>query len=649
MVNNRALLIVRPNRFIGPVLLVLVCLSACVNFLVGCGGEESNPSWHRIADTPEPYPSSDRAMAYDESRRRFVIHGGTIVPDAWEFDGTQWTDVSVTDGPPSRQGMALCYDRGNGRLFLFGGIGETDGGRRSFNDLWIHDQQGWHVSVSTNPPDARYNAELCWDSDRNRLILFGGNSGASIDRYDTWEWSDGTWTEIVTDSRPPFPHRSGMIFDPTHHRVVLFGGARNDTYSDETWIYTPGEWSRLFPTSHPSNRTEPAMTIDPSDGSILLFGGTKNDHAEVDKLADLWRLSGDEWSLIHDYAPTTQVARPFIWLDPAGTMWLFSSYDYPGLVWSVVYKVLADRLEVVPPPEQPILSGASRLAYDRHQRRYILQKNYGETWSYADSTWRKLPQGGLDQVDYPWSEFSLVYDGWHDSVRLFPWPEYYFAGSGVSGRPLIWFELIDDAWVKHPAVPSAPINSGFALAADENRRVTVLFGGILPQQNYGVGFIYSNDTWEFDDLAWRKIEMPTAPAPRAGALMVYDPHRRTFLLFGGHNEDIYYRDTWEYDGRDWRSIATVHAPERASVMVYSAARDAMLLFEDKSEDYFTPLRVWQFDGGDWQAIEFHDAPRGRLQPAVAADADAGAIMLYGGCFQQDNDSLYFSDQWELRP
>src|SRR5262249_41716876 len=88
-----------------------------------CDGER----WNQTASTG-PSPRQGHAMAYDSARGKVVLFGGTspqggvLTPlnDTWEWDGTSWTQVA-SSGPSPRQFHAMAYDSTRRRIVLFGG------------------------------------------------------------------------------------------------------------------------------------------------------------------------------------------------------------------------------------------------------------------------------------------------------------------------------------------------------------------------------------------------------------------------------------------------------------------------------------------------------------------------------------------------
>lgn len=86
-----------------------------------------------------------------------------------------------------------------------------------------------------------------------------------------------------------------------------------------------------------------------------------------------------------------------------------------------------------------------------------------------------------------------------------------------------------------------------AMAYDEDRKVTVLFGGAYPDAGSPL-----NDTWEYDGLDWIEISTGNKPHERNALAMTYDPCRKRVVMFGGIHSltQAIYNDTWVYVGEN---------------------------------------------------------------------------------------------------
>ena len=167
--------------------------------------------------TPSPVPVSwpnarmEHSMSFDSARGVVVLFGGSLfwggpfVNDLWEWDGSAGTWTNRTPSP--------------------------------LPDNW---------------PSARASASLCYDTREAATVLFGGSTvpcaaGGCIStggyQNDAWLWNgtDGTWTKPIVAGSKPVPRAyHGATYDSDRSRMVLFGGiddvgdATNDTWEMET-------------------------------------------------------------------------------------------------------------------------------------------------------------------------------------------------------------------------------------------------------------------------------------------------------------------------------------------------------------------------------------------------------------------------------
>jgi hypothetical protein len=96
---------------------------------------------------------------------------------------------------------------------------------------------------------------------------------------------------------------------------------------------------------------------------------------------------------------------------------------------------------------------------------------------------------------------------------------------------------------------------GHALAYDEARGVTVLYGGLAyyqPSDSPSADQLKTlDDTWEWDGNTWVQRFPPTSLGPLAGHLMAYDAARGVTVLYGGVVDGLQSTEVYEWDGADW--------------------------------------------------------------------------------------------------
>ena len=142
--------------------------------------------------------------------------------------------------------------------------------------FYIPDQWEWDGTASTwtervvtgAVPNPRYGATMVWDSDRKRVVLFGGfcsdlQTSAAARCNDIWEWDGsggGTWTDRTPAGTKPAPRMyHEAVYDAGRKKMVVFGGytgtgaATTGTWVDETWEWdgtgATGVWTKVTPAS----------------------------------------------------------------------------------------------------------------------------------------------------------------------------------------------------------------------------------------------------------------------------------------------------------------------------------------------------------------------------------------------------------------
>jgi hypothetical protein len=232
-------------------------------------------AWTQLADTGPSARQSASGMAYDSARDRVVLFGGDGNQDTWEWNGVEWTQTAE-DGPPGRENAVMAYDSVREHLVLFGGNG-ADG---SFDDTWELDGVAW-TRVAHTGPQGRTNAAMVFSG--TRTILFGGRLVGNAVRTlrDTWEWSGKFWTQRQ-DIGPLDRAGHRIVYDSNRDRVVLFGGQSilPPALLDDTWE-VPGSSITL------TGLTFPSLLISSGTATVSLSGPSPIGGITVSLIADV--------------------------------------------------------------------------------------------------------------------------------------------------------------------------------------------------------------------------------------------------------------------------------------------------------------------------------------------------------------------------
>ena len=298
-------------------------------------------------------------------------------------------------------------------------------------------------------PSARSNAAIAYDSARQRVVLFGGQSGSPLN--DTWAWDGTLWTQ-VEDIGPPARSAHSLAFDSVRQRVVLFGGLSGSTVLGDTWEWDGTEWTQMADTG-PSARLGLEVTFDSKIQRVVLFGGMDQNSKPF---ADTWIWDGNDWTQVQDVGPSARIN--------------------PGLA----YDSVRDRV---------VLFGGSEVktAPPAGYATPVFFPPLDDTWEWDANQWTRAADTG----PAPRGGHGMVYDG--TNVLL-------FGGQNTSalGFPGALTEYFADTWQwdgKHwtqlqDIGPAPRLPAGMTFDSARNR--SVLFGGSNQTGNLG-------DTWELYD------------------------------------------------------------------------------------------------------------------------------------------------------
>lgn len=302
-----------------------------------------------------------------------------------------------------RNAHAMAYHSKESRVYLFGGADEKE----VLSDLWILEGSHWRKVVSDCEPGPRTFASMVYDSENDRLLLFGGSRvlfGGQPDSQsllnDTWEFSDSEWRKIASKSFPPTRAEAAMAYDEARKRVVLFGGYRiqdgNYSFLGDTWEFYDNEW-HFVTENGPSKRHGAAMAYDAENRTILLFGGGTVDHQYGENSGETWRWCGEKWSKLEIEQPPGVFNASMVYNKERNELFRFGGWNgrsrinelwlFCNLTWN---KVDVDN--------GPLARNHSAIAYDEFNKRIILfgghdgENVFGDLWQFKYPIWEKLSE-----------------------------------------------------------------------------------------------------------------------------------------------------------------------------------------------------------------------------------------------------------------
>ncbi len=542
----------------------------------------------------------------------------------------KWESV-MSPGP--RVGPVMAYDAANQSVILFGGSNGTS----YLGDTWEFWHNMWVDLTPTESPSPRDNATMAFDAAEGYLVLFGGYDGHVLG--DTWAFARGEWHQLSPATSPSAREDATMSYDNTTGQLVLFGGmSASGAALGDTWTFARGEWTQISPSTSPSSRWGSVSTFDAANEYILLFGGFTGSKY----LGDTWEFADGQWTQL---SPSKSPPARF----------------EAGLAYDNATGVNATLLF-----GGASCAGASCTAY-------------GDTWSYANGTWKQIvPQPGVQTPGLKYlpygapaarQSFGMTYDAANHTVALF--------GGMVDGDPpgSVGIQSFGaaDTWTFIP--PTQNSTGGWDQVQSESEwdwaqlpgRVGAGFAwdptgkyysaGKTPHEGYAVAFGGSTgygpngETWVFLTYptgAWSEIFPTLSPSPRSYMAMAYDVADGYVVMFGGMSATgAALGDTWTFQHGNWTelSLKTAPSPRYGATMTYDNASGSLILFGGTNGTaYFSD--TWEFQGGRWTPVTDvwgTPVPTARAFGGLAWDSVAGYAVLFGGT----TGGAALDDTWKL--
>ncbi len=580
------------------------------------------PVWNQIATVGTP-PSARfvHSMVYDPPRHRAIIFGGllgsteSLLGELWSLSLAEpmtWTQMVPLGGPPSaREGCALVYDPSGDRLILFGGY---DG--QFLADVWSLSLTGtptWtRLDPAGTPPLGRNHMQWAYDSNRDRLVVFGGFDGRSL-LGDLWTLDlaeTPAWARLTLSGFSPAPRREGVaIYDPAGDRMVIFGGLTGWNLGD-TWTlsFTPTPTWTLLPKfgAVPTGRKGHAGVLDDAANRFLVFGGVGTSLSyKRDVHALMLSSPRGEWVDLTPPVPPMPSPRfgASAVLDPnANRMLVWGGDNRTGSDLNDLWALglgSAPQWSMLQPTGVPPSPGKYALSVlDRSRNRVLLLWGATHSLSLSDPpVWSQdLPgvpaaattETGIALIDVP-NDRLIVANLWPPAVYVM----------SLASSP-VWTTLRPGGVKPRPRIGTAAI-------FDSRRNRVVFFGGWEePHPHYTnstlVLSLGDTPTWSF---------LPTsgpAPSPREGHSMVYDPTRDQVIMFGGNRGIEYLNDAWVLSLHDiptWTRLnpgGPIPIGRDRAAVVFDQLWTRLVLYGGHNRGIpldDTRFLTWNWDPADW--------------------------------------------------
>jgi len=563
---------------------------------------------------PPPAARVQHTGIYDPVRNRMLVFGGlagSLKNDVWELSlaGTPtWKLLAVGGTPPSaRRGASAIYDPVRDRMLVYGGAGPSPLG-----DVWalsLGPSPAWtQLAPTGTPPASRSGHSAVYDPVRDRMVVFGGQTGLTF-RNDAWALAlAGTpaWSNMAPAGGPPDPRsRHSAIYDSVRDRLVVFGGADASGPWGDLWSLsfagTP-TWTLLPPSgTPPPPRVGHKAIYDVTRDRMVLLGG---DDGSGDPPGTTWVLpfASPTWS---ELAPSGNI--------PPGR------YDHVAVLDTagdrmLVFGGLADQ------PTNALLS---------------LSLPGSTSWSTLS------PLGGPAP---PRTDHAAAYDPLRDRMIV-------FGGHGTGNIFQDAWALVlgSQTWVNLNPTGTKPIpRDGHLMVYDSTHDRMLVFGGLDEGNNE------LNDVWSLTlgaTPAWTQLNPAgTAPPARFGACGVYDPVGDRLVIFGGSG-NLLYSDVWALTlsgTPTWSQLSPSGTPPAARFLAGSARNpvtNRMVIFGGTDNTLFNDVWTLTLSGAPaWTQISASGTPPSqRYEPTAIYDQSHDRLVVFGGF----DGFTYLGDTWAL--
>lgn len=353
-------------------------------------------NWSHLMPTDSPSVRVDPAMTYDAARDRIVLFGGFALTafsnETWEYDNTNatWILQHPAHAPSARSGAAMVYDSQRQRVMLFGGAGG------SFqNDTWEWDGNDWIQISGTPAPRFREYHAMAYDPGRAKVLLYGGYSLGPATLQDTWEYdpATGTWQNRAPVVIPGPRQKHAMAYDDVTQSVILYGGVG----ATGTFRYDPAlnNWFAIATGSSPGQRYSMQLAEDPVRHRVILFGGTSTGS---DYFADTWEWNGatQNWGQLTPAAsPSARTSYGLAFDPPRGRAMLFGGFA-SGIYQNDTWAYIVGRTPVVTsqPATQTVYAGQTAVLS-------VQASGPGLTYQWLKDTLPLFPGAGRSGVASP--------------------------------------------------------------------------------------------------------------------------------------------------------------------------------------------------------------------------------------------------------
>jgi len=587
-----------------------------------------------------PSDRSAHAMVYDSWSDKMILFGGDdnlpgYSDETWmySYSDNLWVRLSPSSTPSGRQLHSMAYDSESDRVILFGGATVPNTWTVS-DETWAYDAKNnlWTNMTTGLKPSARCMHSMAYDSQSDRVILFGGYGMGSNAETWAYDFNSNTWTDMNPSPHPSARNSQGTAYDSASDRVILFGGSTSGGVpSDETWAYdfNSNSWTIMNPSAKPSARERHAMAYDSQSDRVVLFGGwqgTTNDETwGYDFNSDTWT------SMDPNTKPTARYSTAMVYDSKSDRVIIFGGLAVVDLGQTMAYTIDGNVWTVMQPSIRPAARQSHAMTYDSQSDRVVLFGGLLDSSVYSSETWSYDVNGNLwanmNPISRPSvrSYHAMAYDSQSDRVIL-------FGGDDMLLKDETWaYDFNSNTWTNMNPISKPSARNRLAMAYDSQSDRVILFGGYI-------GGDASDETWayDFNSNTWTNMNPISKPSSKENLAMAYDSQSDRVILFGGNIGDTGFLsdETWAYDfnSNTWTNMNPISKPSARSghAMAYDPRSDRIILFGGYDTGYDDETWTYDFNSNNWANLNLANKPSARAGHTMAFDSQSSCMVLFGG-------------------
>jgi Divergent InlB B-repeat domain/Galactose oxidase, central domain len=658
------------------------------------GGDETmalsltgTSTWSQIP-TLGTYPRrrEGATLIIDAPRGRVVLFGGFgnygPLADVWTTPlagPLPWTRLYPGGAHLSRYHHAAVYDSVGQRMIVFGGVDVTNTASNETWSLALTGTPTWSLlSPSGTPPVGRETAPAAYDSQRRRMLVFGGSDGLGASLGDLWALDlagGGSWSEIVAAGAPGANYFATLVYDAPRDRAVVAAMSADD---NRTHVWTlplsGGSWGHVPPQPDTPEISQFEVGVFDRNGNRMLIQEGEWTYA-------LSLLGTPAWYRVGGTDSTVTLFGASTVFDPvANRMLAFAGYvnyrlnslwalEFPPNLFSVDARGLPSfGGSVVVSPADECFTSSSTVTLTAVPTRGFqftqwsgdasgsvnpitvtlnaskqIRANFTQPPRECDS-WRLV---GVQTDQIPVGLEGMVYDS--DANRILGvginltggLPTARALGPGPGGD---WTSVLDGA-------PSTLMYSYGCTAYDPIRNRLLIY------TVWDEGVVHAGDVWALNltgTPAYSLVAPAGGPPLRYYATLVYDGGRDQLVLFGGttqispSSEAVLLNDAWRLSlsgAPAWTQLTPSGTPPKrrfAHSAIYDPKRNRMLVYGGLGFTLGLVPEVWSLTlGGSpaWSQIVPVGPGHPSQQAAAVYDPLRDRMLLLGGWVPTPNEDV----------